>query len=279
MIKLIWYGTANYILDLDGTRILFDPFFYRNPESTPILKTKKEDIKNISAIFITHGHFDHLTEAGWFAENINTPVYCSETAKDNIIKWAEGEIIEDEVHEISESGRNNIKLCREFDKINVTDNITVEFIKSEHVKFDLNTILSRLFSWKVLKQIKSLSAYGKGFPMGEVFGFCTFFQGKKIVSFGSLWHEYEDILKKYENCDVFIAPLAGNSKKNLAKKGGKIVDILKPKIIVPVHWDNFFPPVSRTEDLKPFITYIEKNHPNIEIVMPKIDEEIIFNLE
>jgi len=278
MIKLKWFGTANYILDLDSTRLLFDPFFYRNPKSTPILKTRKEDLKDISAIFITHGHFDHLTEAGWLAENLNTPVYCSETAKDNIIRWAEGKIIEDETHEISESGKNNIKICHESDKIDLTDNLTVEFIKSEHVKFDLNTILSRLFSWKVLKEIKSLAVYGKGFPMGDVFGFCTSFMGKRIVSFGSLWHEYDEILEKYENCDVFIAPLAGNSKKNLAKKGGRIVDLLKPKIIVPVHWDNFFPPISRTEDLKPFFKYIEKNHPNIEVIMPKIDEEIIFKI-
>ncbi len=274
MIKLIWYGTANYVLDLDGTRLLFDPFFYRNSKSTPILKTKKENVEDINGIFITHGHFDHITEAGWFAENQNTPIYCSETAKDNIIRWAEGKIIEDEIHELSEKGRNNIKISHEFDKIDLSEDVTVEVIKSEHVKFDLNTILSRLFSWKVLKEIKKLSIYGKGFPMGDVFGFCTSFKGKKIVSFGSLWHEYEDILEKYENCDVFVAPLAGNSKKNLAKKGGRIVDLLKPKIIVPVHWDNFFPPISRTEDLRPFFKYIEINHPNIEIIMPKIDEEI-----
>ena len=26
-IKFTWLGTASYILDLDGTRLLFDPFF------------------------------------------------------------------------------------------------------------------------------------------------------------------------------------------------------------------------------------------------------------
>jgi L-ascorbate metabolism protein UlaG (beta-lactamase superfamily) len=115
--------------------------------------------------------------------------------------------------------------------------------------------------------------------MGNVFGFCTRYNGRSIVAFGSLWHEYEDILKKYENCDVFIAPLAGNSKKNIAKKGGKMVDILKPKIVIPVHWDNFFPPISRTEDLSPFFKYMEINHPNIEIIVPEIDNEITWEFE
>ncbi len=273
-IKLTWFGTASYILDLNGTRLLFDPFFYRNSQATPILKTKKEQIRNIEAVFISHGHFDHVTDAGWFAESLNVPVYCSEVAKVNMINWAEGKILEDESYPISNNGKNNIKHCEYFDKIQVSDNIEVELIKSEHIKFDFNTIASRLFSWKVWKQIGRISKYGKGFPMGNVFGFCTRYNGRSIVAFGSLWHEYEDILKKYENCDVFIAPLAGNSKKNIAKKGGIMIDILKPKIVIPVHWDNFFPPISRTEDLGPFFKYMEINHPNIEIIVPKIDNEI-----
>ena len=91
-IKITWLGTANFVLDLDGIKLLFDPFFLRNEKATPVLKTKRENLKNLSAIFITHGHFDHITDAGWFAENLNVPVYCSETAKENIIKWAEGKI-------------------------------------------------------------------------------------------------------------------------------------------------------------------------------------------
>jgi len=27
----------------------------------------------------------------------------------------------------------------------------------------------------------------------------------------------------------------------MAKKAGKMVDILKPKVVIPVHWDNFYP--------------------------------------
>jgi len=74
---------------------------------------------------------------------------------------------------------------------------------------------------------------GRAFLMGEVFGFSTTYLNNKIVSFGSLWHEYEDELRKHENCDIFIVPLAGNSKRNMAKKAGKMVDILKPKVVIP----------------------------------------------
>lgn len=274
MIKFTWLGTASYILDLNGSRLLFDPFFERNPLSEPVLNTKREDIKNIKGIFISHGHFDHITDAAWFAENLNVPVYCSETAKNNMIRWAEGEILEDRSFPITQKGKNNIISHEYFDKIQIAENISVELIKSEHITFDANTILSRIFSWKFLKQARSMAKLGRSMPKGKVFGFSISFNNKKIVSFGSLWHKYEEILQNYKNCNIFIAPIAGNSKKNLARKGGKMVDILKPKIVIPIHWDNFYPPISRMENITQFINNIKKNYPTIEIILPEIDKEI-----
>ena len=277
-VKLTWYGTANYILTLDEIRLHFDPFFFRNEKSFPKLETKKEDIKDIDAIFISHGHFDHVTEAGWLAEKFGVPIYCSETAKNNIIQWANGELLENQQHSLSDSTIEKIKSCTYFDQINLNPNISVELIKSEHVKFDLPTIFSRLLSWKFLTKIRSMAHLGRAFAMGKVFGFHIKFHDKSIVAFGSLWHEYEDVLKNYQNCDIFIAPLAGNSKRNIAKKAGKMIEILKPKYVIPVHWDDFYPPISRLENLNPFFKLIEKNYPHSEVVMPIMDDYIEIDL-
>lgn len=277
-IKIKWFGTANYILELGSVKLHFDPFFLRNENSFPELKTKKEEIKDVDAIFISHGHFDHITEAGWLAENLKIPVYCSEVAKYNIIKQAEGKIIADQKHIISEDTKNNIKSCEFHDKIQISPEVSVELIKSEHINFDLVTILSRLFSWNFLKQVKPMAYLGRAYAMGKVFGFSTTYLDKKIVSFGSLWHKYDEELKRHEDCDIFIVPLAGNSKKHMAKKAGKMIDILKPKIVIPVHWDNFYPPISRLENLDPFYNYMKNKHPNILILMPKMDEEILIDI-
>ena len=220
-IKITWLGTASYILSLNGVKLLFDPFFSRNDDAIPKLKTQKEEIKDISGIFISHGHFDHACDAGWFAENLDIPVYCSETAKSNIINWAEGKIIENHIESLSERAKNNIKVSNFYDKIDISEGITVELIKSEHIKFDLKTVLSRVFSWQFLKQAKSLMPYGKGFPKGDVFGFCVYFNDIKIISFGSLWHKYVEELQKYQPCEIFLVPYAGNSKKHMAKKQAK----------------------------------------------------------
>ena len=93
-IKLKWLGTAAYILKLDEINLLFDPFFFRNDESNPVLQTKREEIENIDAVFITHAHIDHVTDAAWYAENKNVPVYTSQVGKKNMINWCEGKIID-----------------------------------------------------------------------------------------------------------------------------------------------------------------------------------------
>ncbi len=277
-IKITWLGTASYILSLNAINLLFDPFLSRNDDATPKLTTQKEDIKNINGVFISHGHYDHVCDAGWLAENLNVPVYCSEVAKQNIISWAEGKIIENHIEDLSERAKNNIRVCNFYDKIDISEKITVELIKSEHIAFDAKTILSRLFSWQFLKQAKSILPYGEGFPKGDVFGFCIYFNNLKIVSFGSLWHKYTEELQKYQLCDIFLVPYAGNSNKHMVKKTEKIIKILRPRILIPIHWDNFFPPISRTEDLKPLLKLMGERFPNIEVIIPEFEKEMNINI-
>ncbi len=276
-INFTWLGCAAYILDLDGTRLLFDPFFYRNDKARPILKTKREDIKDISAVFISHGHFDHATDGAWFAENLDIPVYCCDKTKLNMINFAEGKILKRYSHPISEKGKNNIKVIKFSDKIKINEQVEVEVVKSRHIKFDKETIEMGLNPIGASeKEIRLMMKLGTGFRLGKVFAFYVSFNGIKILSYGSLFHKYTDILKKYVNCDIFIIPIAGNSKENCVIKGGQMVDILKPKLIIPTHWDAFYFPLKST-DTGPFQKYVEKKHPETKILKPIIDESLILN--
>ena len=278
MIKLTWLGCAAFIIDLDGTRLMFDPFFYRqeNENASPKLKTNKEDIGNIHAIFIIHGYFDHITDAGWFAENKNIPVYGSAVAKENIINWAEGKILEEMAHEFTDKGKNNLHTVKAEDIVKINNEITVEVLKSNHIRFDAETIMARLKNKDFRKQMKSLIPL-KHLTKGDVYAYCIHFKGKKIVIYGSLYEKFKDILKKFEDCDIFIAPLAGNSATHIAKKMAVMIDLLKPKIVIPTHWDDFWPPVSRFEDLGPFHEYMKKSHPDIQIIKLEIDTELIIH--
>ena len=278
-VKITWLGTADYILDIDGTRLFFDPFLYKIGMSMSELQTKRDAIKNIDAIFLTHGHYDHATDAAYFAEALDIPVYCSEVARESMINWAEGKILKEHTHPISDKAKDNIKPIDWFEKIEITDKITVESIQSKHIVFDARTILSKLFSWKFLKVVKSTLPFAKGFPCGKVFGFCTSFNNKKIVSFGSLCHEFPEVLEKYAPCDLFITPLAGNSNKHIVEKSGIMIHALKPKIVIPTHWDDTFPPVSWRVDLNPYHKYMERNHPDIKTVVLEVGKETPIELD
>lgn len=51
---LVWYGHSAFELNIDGKKILIDPWI-----SNPGSKTRPEDIKNVDVIVITHSHEDH----------------------------------------------------------------------------------------------------------------------------------------------------------------------------------------------------------------------------
>ena len=54
-IKLTWYGHSCFLIDVDGSRLLIDPFISGN-QTAPV---KAEDVR-ADFILVSHGHGDHL---------------------------------------------------------------------------------------------------------------------------------------------------------------------------------------------------------------------------
>ena len=59
MAKLTYLGHSAFLLEMDGKRIVIDPFITGNPMS-PV---KAGDLKDIDLVVLTHGHGDHLGDA------------------------------------------------------------------------------------------------------------------------------------------------------------------------------------------------------------------------
>ena len=63
----IWFGHSTIMLDLGGTRVLFDPIFSSNASPVPFTVTRfqppavdLEAVGDIDLILISHNHYDHL---------------------------------------------------------------------------------------------------------------------------------------------------------------------------------------------------------------------------
>jgi L-ascorbate metabolism protein UlaG (beta-lactamase superfamily) len=65
--KLTFYGHATFSIDVQGKKILFDPFFTGNPLATDI---NPESIE-ADFIFVSHGHSDHTADLVNIAKKTN----------------------------------------------------------------------------------------------------------------------------------------------------------------------------------------------------------------
>jgi L-ascorbate metabolism protein UlaG (beta-lactamase superfamily) len=77
-IKYIWYGHATHGLEVDGTKILVDPYFTENPAATTTAVQVEADY-----IWISHGHFDHVADLIDIARRTGATV----TANFEIANW------------------------------------------------------------------------------------------------------------------------------------------------------------------------------------------------
>ena len=59
-VKITWYGHATFLYETPGgKRIMVDPWVQGNPACPDELK----NVDNLDAMLITHGHFDHISDA------------------------------------------------------------------------------------------------------------------------------------------------------------------------------------------------------------------------
>lgn len=74
VIVLRWLGTSNHEIAYRDTVVLLDAYYERGPRSRP-LGFKREDVKRADAIFIGHGHSDHMADAPYVAEQTRSAVF------------------------------------------------------------------------------------------------------------------------------------------------------------------------------------------------------------
>src|SRR5579862_9385541 len=68
-----WLGNANFEFAYKGKVYLFDAYFDRTPRAHKLGFTAA-DVKTAEAIFVSHAHFDHISDIGPVARQTGAPV-------------------------------------------------------------------------------------------------------------------------------------------------------------------------------------------------------------
>lgn len=92
MMEFTYYGHSCFVVEIDGNRLLFDPFITGNP------LIKEFDLSTIKAdyILISHGHADHMADLMEIAKNTNALVIATAEIAD----WVQAQGYEN-VHPIN----------------------------------------------------------------------------------------------------------------------------------------------------------------------------------
>ncbi|QPM92080.1 metal-dependent hydrolase [Pseudooceanicola algae] len=72
--KIIWLGHGSFRIEIAGEVLLIDPYLTGNPVFPA--DRRAEAVDGVTAIFVTHGHGDHTSDAVTLARESGATIYC-----------------------------------------------------------------------------------------------------------------------------------------------------------------------------------------------------------
>lgn len=245
-----WLGTAGFDLHLGTARLLIDPFVSRSPQARPALPLKADTLQ-ADAILITHGHLDHAYDVPALARQTRAPVYASISVCEML-------------HDLGVPARQTRPLaggrtCR-------VNGVRIRAVLSRHIRFDWALV------WGALRRVGSrffeLARQFGAYPCGEVLAYRLTVGGREIAHLGSAgWYQEE---WKEVHPEVAMLPLTGHSR--IHHIALRMVQHLQPQWVIPHHHDDFYPPLSQSVPVQPFVTLLQKHHCPTRVVEPRIGE-------
>ena len=268
MVVIRWLGNANFEFSYKGKVYLFDAYFDRTPRSHPI-GFKAADVSKAEAIFVSHAHFDHISDIGTVAKQTAAPVIgapiTAETAKklgapdQQIVVAKGGETMKfgDAVVEIALAQHSTIQP-------GLTD-IYLSLYKSnsppysDEEKKELDRVRSLgTFDPKVITE--GTLAYGLVFPSG--------FKAVLIGSAGPITPGVRALAEKLGPVDVAIIAYQVHAVADTQiDYTWPFIELFKPKLFLPAHHDAA-PPAWVDLGLEPLFSKIRAELPNNAFLAP-----------
>lgn len=192
-----YLGHSAFYIEEGKFKALIDPFLRGNPQT----QKRPGDFEEISHIFVTHGHSDHLGDTVEIAKATNAKVI----ANFEIINYLTSKGLIN-LHAMHVGGRVKLGFG------------TVKMTSATHGS--------------------SIIEEGRIVYAGNPGGFVIETGGNKIYHAGDTGLTMDMKLLEDEAIDVAMLPIGGNFTMDIID-AAKAVELIKPKKVIPVHYDTF----------------------------------------
>ncbi len=269
LLTLEWAGTAGFKIEYGGKMLLIDPNVTRPRlprylfASLPINKELcREVFPKADEIFIGHSHYDHLQDAPEIAIRTGATIHGSSSTAVVCRAWG---VPEKQIHVI--------KLWTPFQAAG----LKVTFVPGIHGK----AVMGRIPSPGPIASVERVPMRGSEYRLGAVFGILfETADGFRVFHSGSA-DLIDNEVEKVGAVDVLLICLAG--RKHTPDYVKRLASRLKPKVVIPHHYDNFFSPLKKGLKLLPgirmdsFIEEARRECPDSRMLIPALFEKASFD--
>jgi L-ascorbate metabolism protein UlaG (beta-lactamase superfamily) len=227
-LALTWLGTAGFRLAFEGTVIWIDPYLTRLPlravalrrvvPSDPVLVARHVD--RADAVLVGHTHFDHALDVPEIARTHGCAVYGSTSLQ----------------HLMALHGQAARAVVVEPRRCYEIGPFRIRFVASVHSKLQLG--LAVPYSGELTcEHVEGLTA--QAYRCGQVFGIAIEVAGCTLYHQGSADLLDDEIVDR--GVDVLLCGISG--RRFTRRYVARVVTALEPKLVVPMHHDDFFRPL------------------------------------
>ncbi len=263
-----WLGNANFEFAYQGKVYLFDAYFDRTPRSHDV-GFKVSDISKADAIFISHAHFDHISDVAPVAKQTGAPVVGAPITADvakklgvpesQIVVAKGGETMRfgDATVEIALAQHSTIQPGLLDIYANLYKNDSPPFSEEETARLKHVQSLGT-FDPKVITE--GTLAFGLVFPSG--------FKAVLIGSSGPITPGVRALAEKLAPVDVVIVAYQVHAVADTQiEYTWPFIELFKPKLFLPAHHDSA-PPAWIDLGIEPLFDRIRRDMPNTAFLAP-----------
>ena len=197
--QLQYLGHSSFKIQSDYSSIVIDPFFTGNPYAC----ITANDFIAADAMFITHGHFDHIKDAVTIAKNTDCAVICGQDVADYLKSQGVS-----------------------------ADSITVmKMGEQKHFPFGNVTVVPAVHK-------SQINVCDPALPDSDPRGYVIEVDGHKVYHAGDtmLFDGMKDL--KSMAIDIALLPIGGKYTMNI-DEAVKAVEMIQSREVIPMHYNTF----------------------------------------